>query len=134
MEIRNIFVDNPINNTECYLNPVSMVVPDQTLTIRELFQRYAEGANDIARYIGTRKQVYDALEGERLDFDDVIDDLTPNEAFETLMSLKDKRERLDQLEKEELDKKQKLAEEELTRLREGKTKEQKEILQDSPQT
>ncbi|UPW40867.1 hypothetical protein [Sigmofec virus UA08Rod_6404] len=92
--IRNIYAEEVINDTECYLNPVSLTVPDEALTIRQLFERYAEGAQDICRYIGTRKQVYDALENESLDFDDVVDDLTPNEAFEALMTLKEKRERL----------------------------------------
>lgn len=78
--IRNIYTTpiDQMNHTESFHNPVSMTIPDDSLSVRELFQRYAEGALERSRAQLERRLEYDTYNSSDLDFStsedsDIID-------------------------------------------------------------
>lgn len=61
MQIRNIYT-NPFNQVESSLNPVSMTLPDDSLSVTELFQKYVEGTLDRERASLSRRIEFDGYD------------------------------------------------------------------------
>lgn len=63
MYIRNIY-NKPKNFTDSNLNPVSLTEPDDSLTVKELFQRYMDGSLERSKRALERKQEFDGYNPE----------------------------------------------------------------------
>lgn len=87
MMIRRIHADNPVNNVSESLSKVSLTVPDDSLTVKELFEKYVTGTINKEEILALRRQaVYD---GDNPSFSDYTPDLDANEAYEISEHLKD---------------------------------------------
>lgn len=68
---------------------VSMTIPDQSLSVKELFERYVTGTLEKeAVYAANKAAEYD---GENVRFEDYVPNLDANEAYEIAQNLKAKR-------------------------------------------
>lgn len=67
-----------MNNLESFHNPVSLTIPDDALSVKELFQRYTEGTLERQRAQMERRLEFDSYNSSDLDFNtpedaDIID-------------------------------------------------------------
>lgn len=63
MYIRNIY-NKPRNFLDSSLNPVSLTEPDDSLTVKDLFQRYMDGSLERSKRALERKQEFDGYNPE----------------------------------------------------------------------
>lgn len=68
---------------------VSMTIPDQSLSVKELFERYVSGTLDKEAVYAARKAA--EYDGENVRFEDYVPDLDANEAYEVAQNLKARR-------------------------------------------
>lgn len=91
MKIVNVYSPNTdpsdLNRTASHLNPVSLTVPDQSLSIKELFQKYVDGTIDVIARQKARKAEYDAYGEQNLSPDDYVPDMDAIEAYEAAYAL-----------------------------------------------
>ena len=91
MKIINVYSPtakaSDINRTASHLNPVSLTVPDQSLSIKELFQKYVDGTIDAIARQKARKAEYDAYGDQKLSPDDYVPDMDAIEAYEAAYAL-----------------------------------------------
>lgn len=97
MKIVNVYSPNTdpsdLNRTASHLNPVSLTVPDQSLSIKELFQKYVDGTIDIIARQKARKAEYDAYGNQNLSPDDYVPDMDAIEAYEAAYALARRQEK-----------------------------------------
>ncbi|QCS37076.1 hypothetical protein [Tortoise microvirus 49] len=92
MEVFKRFV-NEFNTMDDHLRKTSMTVPDDSLSIRELYERYVTGALDQSLAMSNARAEYD---GENPDFDDYTPSLDAVSAYETGIMLQENRMRAEQ--------------------------------------
>ncbi|UCS96048.1 MAG: hypothetical protein [Microviridae sp.] len=78
---------NPVNNLFDHMRKTSLTVPNDSLTIEELFLKYTDGTLDIEKLAIERKALYD---GENPSFDDYNPDLDAVQAYEAAYELRTK--------------------------------------------
>lgn len=97
MKIVNVYSPtaeaSDINRTASHLNPVSLTVPDQSLSIKELFQKYIDGTIDVIARQKARKAEYDAYGNQNLTPDDYVPDMDAIEAYEAAYALARRQEK-----------------------------------------
>lgn len=97
MKIVNVYSPNTdpsdLNRTASHLNPVSLTVPDQSLSIKELFQKYVDGTIDVIARQKARKAEYDAYGNQNLSPDDYVPDMDAIEAYEAAYALARRQEK-----------------------------------------
>lgn len=97
MKIVNVYSPtaepSDINRTASHLNPVSLTVPDQSLSIKELFQKYVDGTIDVIARQKARKAEYDAYGNQELSPDDYVPDMDAIEAYEAAYALARRQEK-----------------------------------------
>ena len=97
MKIVNVYSPNvdpsDLNRTASHLNPVSLTVPDQSLRIKELFQKYVHGTIDVIARQKARKAEYDAYGSQNLSPDDYVPDMDAIEAYEAAYALARRQEK-----------------------------------------
>lgn len=104
MRIRNRYVkDKHFSNVDSFLSPISEAIPDQSLTVKQLFERYNESTLEqlLIREIRQKQQVND---GAKPSFGDYVPlNLTYNELYEKSVALSIKyRDKSLKLPKEEI--------------------------------
>lgn len=104
MRIRNRYVaDLHFSNIESALSPVSEAIPDQSLSIRDLFERYTENTLEqlLVREIRQKQAIND---GDKASFGDYSPlNMTYNELYERSVALSIKyRDRTLRLPKEDV--------------------------------
>ena len=97
MKIVNVYSPSAeasdINRTASHLNPVSLTIPDQSLSIHELFEKYVDGTIDVIARQKARKAEYDAYGDQELSPDDYIPDMDAIEAYEAAYALARRQEK-----------------------------------------
>lgn len=75
----------PVNNLFDHMRKTSLTIPNDSLTIEELFLKYTDGTLDIEKLAIERKALYD---GEDPSFDDYNPDFDAVQAYEAAYELR----------------------------------------------
>ncbi|UPW40878.1 hypothetical protein [Sigmofec virus UA08Rod_6396] len=86
--IRNIYTTafDKMNCTDSFLNPVSLTIPDDSLSVQELFQRHVAGILDRDKALLERKLKFDGWNPGFEDWDDTEESSDIVEAYERAWS------------------------------------------------
>lgn len=87
--IRNIYSDKVINKVESFHSPVSLTIPDDALSVKELFERYQTGALERSRAQLQRQLEYQGINPDFDEYDGSEDLIDKYESLPDLTVQKD---------------------------------------------